>query len=62
VPSGLYRRGSRRGWRQRQNRHENACQLAFGVLHDPGAKPGDGKAIAALVVHEAQRLYSMRYL
>jgi hypothetical protein len=30
---------------------------AFEMLDDP--KPGEGKGIAALVVHEAQRLYSM---
>ena len=34
---------------------------AFEVLDDPGRKPGEGKGVAALVVHEAQRLYSMSY-
>jgi protoporphyrinogen oxidase len=33
---------------------------AFQILDDPGAKPGDGWAAADLVVHEAQRLHSMR--
>jgi hypothetical protein len=34
---------------------------AFEVLDDPAKKPGEGKGIAALVVHEAQRMYSMSY-
>jgi hypothetical protein len=34
---------------------------AFEILRDPGAIPGEGREIGALVVQEAQRLYSGHY-
>jgi hypothetical protein len=34
---------------------------AFQILSDPRAIPGEGREIGALVVQEAQRLYSMLY-
>ena len=34
---------------------------AFEILSDPRAKPGEGREIGALVVQEAQRLYSTLY-
>jgi hypothetical protein len=34
---------------------------AFEILSDPCAKPGEGREIGALVVQEAQRVYSVFY-